>query len=217
MMLKPKRFQKRYLFASPLAEFAIPYESSRLLRAILVSMSLLVALTDSKAQSGGATGTIVGTVVDSTGALVAGAQVSIIESDTNVTQHTTTSSSGSYTVALLKPGTYRVTAVAPGFSTAAVLKVELAVGSEQRVDIRLTPGSEQQTVNVTAEGVSLDTENAAVGQLVTGEEIVDLPLNGRNFTQLLLLNSGGVSNSGERGQFRANEGNALTIQGSRPT
>jgi hypothetical protein len=217
MMLKPKTFQKRYLFASPLVELVIPYESSRFLRAILVCMILLVALGDSQAQSGGATGTIVGTVVDSTGALVAGAQVSTIEADTNVTARTTTSSSGSYTVALLKPGTYRVTAVAPGFSTAAVLKVELAVGSEQRVDIRLTPGSEKQTVNVTAEAVSLDTENAAVGQLVTGEEIVDLPLNGRNFTQLLLLNSGAVSNSGEQGQFRANEGNALTIQGSRPT
>ena len=211
-------FQKRYLFARALLELETAREFSRHLRAMLVCTILLLALTtNSRAQSGGATGTIVGTVVDSTGALIAGAQVSIIEADTNVTVQTTTSPSGSYTVASLKPGTYRVTAVAKGFSTTTVLKVELVVGSEERVDLKLAPGSEQQTVNVNAEAVSLDTENGAIGQVVTGEEIVDLPLNGRNFTQLLLLNSGAVSSSGEQGSLRANEGGSLTIQGSRPT
>src|ERR1035441_6527597 len=211
-------FQKRYLFARALPELETAREFSRRLRAMLVCTILLLALTtNSRAQSGGATGTIVGTAVDSTGALIAGAQVSIIEADTNVTVQTTTSPSGSYTVASLKPGTYRVTAVAKGFSTTTVLKVELVVGSEERVDLKLAPGSEQQTVNVNAEAVSLDTENGAIGQVVTGEEIVDLPLHGRPFTQLLLLNSGAVSSSGEQGSLRANEGGSLTIQGSRPT
>jgi hypothetical protein len=185
--------------------------------AMLVCMMLLSGLAMGNAQSGGATGTIVGTVVDSTGALVAGAQVRIIETDTNISAQTSTSSSGSYALASLKPGTYRIIVAAKGFETTTASNVVLAVGSQQRVDLRLAPGSEQQTVNVNAEAVGLDTENAAVGQVVTGEEIVDLPLNGRNFTQLLLLNSGAVSNSGEQGSLRANEGNALTIQGSRPT
>ena len=207
----------RRSIASALLELDISRQFSRNLRVMLICTILLLALTISKAQSGGATGTIVGTVVDSTGALIPGAQVSITEADTNVTNTTTTSSSGSYTVASLKPGTYRVAAVAAGFETTTTLNVVLTVGSEARVDLKLTPGSEQQTVNVKAEAVGLDTENAAVGQVVTGEEIVDLPLNGRNFTQLLLLNSGAVSNSGEQGSLRANEGNALTIQGSRPT
>jgi hypothetical protein len=184
---------------------------------MLACMMLLLTLTNSKAQSGGATGTIVGTVVDSTGALIVGAQVSITETDTNVTNKTTTSSSGTYTVAALKPGTYSVTAVAKGFSTTTVTGVVLVVGSEQRADLKLAPGSEQQTIDVPAQAVNLDTENAAIGQVVTGEEIVDLPLNGRNFTQLLLLNSGAVSSSGEQGSLRANEGGSLTIQGSRPT
>jgi hypothetical protein len=210
-------FQKRYSLGGSLLVLKITRQVNRHLRAMLVCILLLLALANGKAQSGGATGTIVGTVVDSTGALVAGAQVSIIESDTNVSAQTTTSSSGSYAVASLKPGRYRVTAAAKGFETTTVVNVVLVVGSEQRVDLRLAPGSEQQTVNVNAEAVGLDTENAAVGQVVTGEEIVDLPLNGRNFTQLLLLNSGAVSNSGEQGSLRANEGNALTIQGSRPT
>ncbi len=156
-------------------------------------------------------------MADSTGAVIVGAQVSISEADTNVTKKTTTSSAGSYTVPSLKPGTYRVAAVAAGFETTTVLKVELVVGSELRVDLKLTPGSAQETVSVNAESVGLDTENAAIGQVVTGDEIVDLPLNGRNFTQLLLLNSGAVSSSGEQGSLRANEGGSLTIQGSRPT
>jgi Carboxypeptidase regulatory-like domain len=209
-------FQKRHAFARKSLEAVVSRQFGRCFRAILVCAVLLLALANSKAQSGGATGTIVGTVVDSSGALIANAQVSITEADTNVTSQTTTSSLGSYTVASLKPGTYRVTVVAKGFSTTTVQKVELAVGSEARVDLKLATGSEQQTVSVNAEAASLDTENGAIGQLVTGQEIVDLPLNGRNFTQLLLLNSGAVSNSGEQGSFRANEGNALTIQGARP-
>jgi hypothetical protein len=214
---KSETFQKRHSMAGALLELNISRLLSRNLRAMLIWTALLLALTSSNAQSGGATGTIVGTVVDSTGALIPGAQVSITEADTNVTNTTTTSSSGSYTVASLKPGTYRIAAVAAGFETTTTLNVVLTVGSEARVDLRLTPGSEQQTISVKAEAVGLDTENAAVGQVVTGEEIVDLPLNGRNFTQLLLLNSGAVSNSGEQGSLRANEGNSLTIQGSRPT
>jgi hypothetical protein len=208
---------KRHSMASALLELNISRLLSRNLRAMLICTILLLALTNSQAQSGGATGTIVGTVADSTGALIPGAKVSITEADTNVTSTTTTSSSGNYTVASLKPGTYRVTAVAAGFETTTTLNVVLTVGSEARVDLRLTPGSEQQTISVNAEAVGLDTENAAVGQVVTGQEIVDLPLNGRNFTQLLLLNSGAVSNSGEQGSLRANEGGSLTIQGSRPT
>ena len=210
-------FQKRYSVVNALLELRIARLFGRSLRAMLIFTILLSALTYGKAQSGGATGTIVGTVVDSTGALVTGAEISITETDTNVTSKTATSSTGTYTVASLKPGSYRVTAVAAGFETTTALNVVLTVGSEARVDLKLVPGSEKQTVNVNAEAASLDTENGAIGQVVTGEEIVDLPLNGRNFTQLLLLNSGAVSNSGEQGSLRANEGNALTIQGSRPT
>jgi len=210
-------FQKRRFFPSALPGVEVTRQFSRQLSVILGFAILLFALTDCNAQSGGATGTIVGTVVDSTGALIVGAGVNIIETETNVTMQTTTSSSGSFTVASLKPGTYRVAAGASGFSTTTVQNVVLVVGSQVRVDLKLTPGSAQQTVNVNAGEAGLDTENAAIGQVVTGEEIVDLPLNGRNFTQLLLLNSGAVSSNGEQGSLRANEGGSLTIQGSRPT
>ncbi len=180
MALNDNSFKERYRFIGAFLDLQIARQFSRHVWAMLACTLLLLGTTIGRAQSGGATGTIVGTVVDSTGAVIAGAQVSITEADTNVTKQTATSSSGSYTVASLKPGTYRVSVVASGFSTTTVQKVELAVGSEQRVDLKLTPGSAQETVSVTAEAVGLDTENAAIGQVVTGNEIVDLPLNGRN-------------------------------------
>jgi len=217
MALNDNSCKERHGFIGAFLDLQITRQANRHSWAMLVCTLLLMGATLGRAQSGGATGTIVGSVVDSTGALIAGAQVSITEADTNVSTQTTTSPSGSYTVAFLKPGRYRVTVVAKGFEKTTVLNVVLVVGSEQRVDVKLAPGSDQQSISVNAQVVGLDTENAAVGQVVTGEEIVDLPLNGRNFTQLLLLNSGAVSNSGEQGEYRSNEGNALTIQGSRPT
>jgi hypothetical protein len=185
----------------------------------LVLFGLCAILTANMllAQSGGATSTLVGTVTDATGAAVVGATVSITETGTNTTQVTTTSSSGTYAVASLKPATYQVTASMAGFSTSVAKGVVLAVGQEQRLDMKLATGAVTETVNVKTDTTNLDTDNAAIGQVVTQKEIVDLPLNGRNFTQLLLLNSGAVQNTGEQGAYRANEGNALSIQGARPS
>lgn len=187
------------------------------LRVMLVICSMMGILLNVHAQSGGATGTIVGNVVDPVGALVVGAKVTITEVATNVAQVTTTSNSGTYALASLKPGVYDVTASAQGFVTTTARNINLVVGSQQRVDLKLAAGSTTETITVSASAIGLDTENAAVGQTVSTQEIVDLPLNGRNFTQLLTLNSGAVSNAGEQGQYRANEGGTLTIQGARPS
>ncbi len=168
------------------------------------------------AQSG-ATGTIVGTVTDSSGATVPSAAISIVNRSTNATQQTTSSSSGTYAVPLLLPGSYQVVASSTGFSKQVVEEVTVAVGQEVRVDFSLRPGDITQTVDVSASAVNLDTENAAIGQVINSKAVVDLPLNGRNFTQLLLLGPGAVQNSGEQGTYRAGEGSALTIQGARPS
>src|SRR5258708_3077908 len=162
---------------------------------VLFGLSAILTANMLLAQSGGATSTLVGTVTDATGAAVVGAKVSITETGTNTTQVTTTSSSGTYAVASLKPATYQVTASMAGFSTSVAKGVVLAVGQEQRLDIKLSTGAVSETVSVNADTTNLDTDNAAIGQVVNQKEIVDLPLNGRNFTQLLLLNSGAVQNT----------------------
>jgi Carboxypeptidase regulatory-like domain len=167
------------------------------------------------AQSG-ATGTIVGSVSDSSGAVVSGATVLVTNTAKNVSQQTVTNASGKYSVPSLLPGFYSVAVTANGFSKETVNGIDLAVGKEVSIDVQLKPGSVNQSVNVEASAIGLDTENAAIGQVITGKQIEDLPLNGRNFTQLLLLGAGAVQNSGEQGIYRANEGNSLTIQGARP-
>jgi hypothetical protein len=167
------------------------------------------------AQSG-ATGTIVGTVTDTSGAVVPNARVSITNVATNAKQNTVTSAAGAFSVPSLLPGSYQVEVASEGFSTQLVTGVELDVGKEVAINVRLNPGAVNQSVQVAAAAVALDTENAAVGQVINATQVVDLPLNGRNFTQLLLLGAGAVQNSGEQGVYRANEGNSLSIQGGRP-
>ncbi len=178
---------------------------------------LICAVAVQLSAQSGATGTVVGTVVDSSGAAVSGASISIVNRATNATQQTTSSSSGTYAVSLLNPGTYKISASYTGFSKQVVDGVVVAVGQELRVDLSLKPGDVSQTVDVSASATRLDTDNAAIGQVITSKAVVDLPLNGRNFTQLLLLGPGAVQNSGEQGTFRAGEGNSLTIQGARPS
>jgi hypothetical protein len=88
------------------------------------------------------------------------------------------------------PGLYRVRATATGFSTGTVGNIDLAVAKEVTIDVRLAVGSVSESMNVAATAVTLDTESAQVGQVISEKEITDLPLNGRNFTQLLLLGAG---------------------------
>jgi hypothetical protein len=214
---RAKGLRKRCSFVRALPELEILRQFNHRLMPIMACTFLLFSVPVCNAQSGGATGTIVGTVVDSSGALVVGAKVTITEAATNAAQATTTSGSGTFALTSLKPGGYNVTATAPGFETSSALNVNLVVGSQQRVDLKLVPGATNQSVTVSDSSIGLDTENAAVGQTVTNQEIVDLPLNGRNFTELLTLNSGASAVGGEQGQYRANEGGALTIQGARPS
>jgi hypothetical protein len=81
----------------------------------------------------------------------------------------------------------------------------------------LQAGEVSETVDVQASGVALDTETASIGQVVTQRQVNDLPLNGRNFTQLLFIGAGAVETTGEQGQMRQGAGNAISINGSRPT
>jgi Carboxypeptidase regulatory-like domain len=187
-----------------------------LLEARLRLVFLMLGVVLSSFGQSGATGTIVGTVSDSSGALVQGAAITVTNTATNVDQQTVSTSSGTYSVPSLMPGSYRVAVTARGFSRGVVTGIDLAVGKQVTVDIQLKPGAVSESVNVAASAIALDTANAAVGQVITEKQVMDLPLNGRNFTQLLLLGAGAVQNSGEQGIYRANAGNALTIQGARP-
>src|SRR5215813_13547835 len=179
---------------------------------------VLLLLTSTRLVYGQAgVGTILGTVTDNSGATIAKAHVNVTNVNTNVTERTETTDAGTYSVPYLKPGIYRVTVESTGFQKAVVDTINLVVDQQYRVDVTLKPGQLSETVEVTANAVTLDTETASVSQLVSQKQVEQLPLNGRNFLNLLFIGAGAVQTTGEQGQMRQGEGNAISINGGRPT
>lgn len=192
-------------------------ERARSLIILAGCLCLCLALSSSWLYGqAGATGTILGTVADSSGAVVPGAKVDVTNLATGVTTHTQTSSTGDYTVPYLIPGTYQVASQASGFQKSVVNNVGLVVAQQVRVNITMKPGSVSENVTVEANAVTLDTDSSTVSQTVTQRQVSQLPLNGRNFLSLLFIGAGAVQTNGEMGQMRQGEGNAISINGSRP-
>src|SRR6266852_1374788 len=150
------------------------------LLAIVLSLSVGMAL----AQTGGS---ITGEVKDQTGAVAPNAPVTVTNSKTNVARSTATNSAGIYSFPDLTPGTYQVKVAAPGFETVVKTNIELQVQQTARVDFSLSVGQTSNTVEVSASGALLSTENATVGTVVEEKRISELPLNGRNFFSLVAL------------------------------
>jgi len=184
---------------------------------IVLLFVLTVSLSNLLYAQGGANGTILGTVTDTAGAVVANARINVTNVATNVTNQTQTTWSGDFTVPFLPPGTYRVTVESSGFQKVITDSVTLLVGQQARVNVALKPGQVSETVEVQANSVSLDTDTAAVTQIVTPTQIEQLPVENRNFVSLLFLGAGAVQTNGEQGQMRQGEGNAISINGGRPT
>jgi hypothetical protein len=190
------------------------------MRTFRISVGLLVILllagADRMLGQAGATGTILGTVTDSSGAIVTNVKVTVTNTATNVAFHTTTSSAGDYLAPALEPGTYTVTAESEGFQKSVTSSFILAVDQKVRINITLKPGATSTTVEVTAQAVELDTDTASLSQLVSQKQVEELPLNGRNFVQLLFLGAGAVTIGGEQGTMRQGQGNAISVNGGRP-
>lgn len=179
-------------------------------------LALLLGVTSSlKAQT--ATGQITGTVKDASGAVLAKAKVTVANQSNGFTREATTNDEGNYSFPLLPVGPYTVTVAQPGFSTSKQSNIQLTVDKIARVDFDLKVGDVSATVDVQAAAVTLDTETASMGQTITQKQVTQLPLNGRNFLSLLFLNGGTVETSGEQGGMRQGAGNAISINGARPT
>ena len=160
------------------------------------------------------TGTIVGTVKDSSGAVVAGAKVTVTDVDRGTSFESKTNAGGEYSAGPLKVGRYRVAVTKPGFKTTTVGPVELNVQERPSVDVALQVGEIHEQVTVTSQGPQLETENSDLGQVVTSKRISTLPLNGRNYAQLAQLTAGVVpAEPGSRAEktfgFSANGARAL--------
>jgi hypothetical protein len=141
-------------------------------------------------------GTIAGTVTDPAGAAISGATVTFTNVGTNATDTTTTSDSGSFTFAQVPIGTYDVKIQQAGFKEFLSHSVEVHTSSTSEVNAQLSVGSASDTVTVEAADVQVQTDSATVGEIVTGTQVRELPLNGENFMGLVTLSPGvSVANS----------------------
>ncbi len=140
--------------------------------------------------SQGNAGRILGSVVDQTGGVIAGSTVTITDTQRGTTRTLVTDESGAYNAPNLTPGTYTVRATAQGFKTAERSNVILEVNQDLRVDLTLSPGEQTQVVTVTEALPLVETTNAELGGTLSNQTINELPLNGRNFSNLLNLRPG---------------------------
>ena len=150
----------------------------------------VVLLLSVPAYSQGNAGRILGTVTDQSGGVVAGATVIVIDVARNVTRTLTTDDAGEYNAPNLTPGMYTIRAEAKGFKKLERQNVELQVAKEVRVDLTVQPGEQEQTVTVTEAIPLVETTNATLGGTLDNADIVDMPLNGRNYQNLLALRPG---------------------------
>ncbi len=182
--------------------------SAMLTRATLVLLGSLSGAAVSFAQVDA--GAILGTIRDASEAVIPGVKVTLTNEDTGLVQVTTSASAGEYIFAPVRIGTYSVAAEFQGFQRVAHPHVAVNVQQRVVVDFLLPPGEMTQTVSVTGEAPLLQSEDAAVGQVIGARSINNLPLNGRNFTFLAQLSAGVTFDQqdtrglGASGSFAAN-------------
>jgi len=155
-------------------------------------------------------GRILGTVTDQTGAALTGAEVVITDVQRGVTRTLTTDQAGEYVAPDLSPGIYKVRASAKGFKAVERPSIQLEVAKDIRIDLALQPGQVSETVVVTSEIPMLDTTSATLGGTLSNQTINDLPLNGRNYENLLQLRPGVVRYPG--GGFSTTSTNGLRAE-----
>src|SRR5262245_29859770 len=171
---------------------------------------LCIVLTHSALRAQFEYGEVLGTVRDQSAAVVSGAKITLRGLDTNVERNVQTNELGNYSFPGLRAGNYQVEALLKGFRPAKSEALVLRVSDRLRIDLELTPGQINEAVTVTAESTPLlETDTSSRGQTIQGQQIRELPLNKRDYTQLVLLAPGTTYNPAQR------LGGAISINGNR--
>lgn len=179
----------------------------------LLGASLLVVGTCSLASAQSRTCSIVGTVTDSSGAVIPGAHITVTNVGTGEVATTTTTAAGEYTVLNLLYGQYVIAAARDGFTTAKRTAVQLEIGQRLKADFVLRPGTVQQAVVVKGAAPLLSTQSSTVSQVISSRAVLDMPLVGRNWLNLATLSAGAVAPRATTGPGYA-IGSAVAVNGN---
>jgi hypothetical protein len=192
----------------------------------MLLMAAAVAFCAAQLFAQSDSGGIVGTVNDPTGAAIPNAAITVTNTDTGMQFHATSNDAGEFSISAVPRGNYKANVESPGFST-QVVPFSVDVTTTQTLIFKLTPGAVSTTVQVTSAAPLVNTSNATIGETIQGEQVTELPLNGRNFTGLALLapgvtrgvygdESSGVSGNSETFRNAESGGAALSVNGLRP-
>jgi hypothetical protein len=175
------------------------------MRILPVLISLVSAASILSAQT--ATGTITGTVTDSSGAVVSGAKVAVTNTGTSARLEVLSNESGVYTAPLLQPGAYEVNVTAPGFKAFTQTGIVLRVQQQGRVDVVLQVGGVNESISVQGDAAVVEATTSSIGKVVDNKRILELPLNTRNVYSLVNLTpgvTGGIGNAHNQVSFSVN-------------
>ena len=183
-------------------------------KALLGVVFLLLVFGLCPLMYGQATGSFSGTVTDKAGAVISGATVAVTSQETGLSRETKTDDSGHYLVPLLPVSNYTIRVQSQGFQTTEQKDIRLQVDEHRELDFSLAPASVSTSVEVSGTAVAVETTNPTLGQVITSEEVADLPLNGRNFTQLATLTPGTTSSTSPVSFFTSAASSEAATRGS---
>jgi hypothetical protein len=174
----------------------------------------LLTVATAQLLFGQATGSISGTVTDPTGAGVPGAKVTVTAPATGLSRTSNTNVAGEYIVPLLPVANYNVQVEQQGFQNATAPDIRLQVDEHRELDFRLSPATVQTNVEVSATPVAIQTADATLGQVITSQQVTDLPLNGRDFVQLATLTPGTTTETNPNSFFAGGPSSEASARGS---
>src|ERR1700730_5944790 len=183
----------------------------RLFFLLIVYLSVLCL---SPAMYGQAIGSFSGNVADKTGAAISGALVTATSQGTGISRAATTDDTGHYLIPLLPVGVYTLRVEFKGFQTVESKDVKLQVDEAREVDFTLALSSVSSTIEVSAAAVAVETSNPSLGQVITSQQVTQLPLNGRDFVQLATLTTGTAQETNPNSFIKGGASSEVSARGS---
>src|SRR5216684_4224978 len=177
-------------------------------------MACTVGLCIPSIMYGQATGSFSGTVTDKTGSVIAGVTVKAISEGTGASREAKTDDAGHYLIPLLPVANYTLRVEFQGFQTVERKDVRLQIDEQRELDFTLSPASVASQVEVNATEVAVETTNPSLGQVITSEQVTQLPLNGRDFVQLATLTPGTTQETSSNSFFNGSASSEVSARGS---